>query len=57
MIGAIYVLLLGILVALNIYKRKYVRNVWFIYMVVLALLLPAQYFSALGLPPTLCLRK
>jgi len=53
-IGCFYILVLGILLLLNMYRRRYVRRVWFIYLIVLALLLPAQYFSALGLPTTLC---
>lgn len=52
--GAIYVLLLGILLVLNMIRRRYVRYVWFLYLVILSLLLPAQYLSSLGLPPTLC---
>ncbi|XP_067928761.1 piezo-type mechanosensitive ion channel component 1-like [Watersipora subatra] len=54
-IGAIYVLLLAALLLLNMYRRMYVRRVWFLYLIILALLLPAQYLCALGIPPTLCL--
>lgn len=52
--GALYALTLGLLIVINIFGRQHLRRVWGLLLITLAVLVPAQYISALGLPHGIC---
>lgn len=53
-VGALYALILSILIVTNIFGRQHLRRVWGLLLITLAILLPAQYIAAVGLPKGLC---
>lgn len=38
-------------------KRRFLSNVWVVYLAFIAISIPFQYFMAVGLPPSLCIGK